>query len=59
MTALVVYGEALTRNAALQTSPNIDYIEGRFFLPVLPLVLLLPISSLRAAFDRGETESIG
>lgn len=44
--ALVVYGEALTFTHPLAPDVNVTYVEGRFFVPVLG-VLLLPLARSR------------
>jgi uncharacterized membrane protein len=41
--ALVVYGEAITFTAPLATGVNVTFVEGRFFVPVLG-VLLVPLA---------------
>jgi hypothetical protein len=51
--ALVLYGEALTLTPNLRIGPNITYIEGRYFLPILPLLVLLPFSVPGTAIREG------
>ena len=48
--ALVVYGESVASAADLRTNPVINYIEGRYFLPILPL-LLLPLAARGRLLD--------
>ena len=48
--ALVVYGESVASAADLRTNPVINYIEGRYFLPILPL-LLVPLAARGRLLD--------
>jgi hypothetical protein len=48
--ALVVYGESVASAADLRTHPVINYIEGRYFLPIVPL-LLLPLAARGRLLD--------
>ena len=51
VTALVCFGEAIAYAPPLALDPNIEFIEGRFYLPVLPLVLLA-VPLRRSSSDR-------
>ncbi|HEY7939106.1 MAG TPA: DUF2142 domain-containing protein, partial [Acidimicrobiales bacterium] len=54
--ALVVYGESVASAADLRTNPVINYIEGRYFLPILPL-LLLPLAARGRLLDGATTRA--
>jgi uncharacterized membrane protein len=54
--ALVLYGEALALTPNLRIGPNITYIEGRYFLPILPL-LLLPLAARGRLLDGATTRA--
>ncbi len=56
--ALVVYGESIASAADLRTNPVINYIEGRYFLPILPL-LLLPLAARGRLLDGATSRGLG
>jgi hypothetical protein len=56
VSALIVYGESLVSTDDLWLNPKITYIEGRFFLPILPLVLL-PLAARGRLLDGATTRA--